>query len=334
MRNGGLMRMAEEQTFTEAQRLSALARQEAGVLMAKLDKMDLSDLAFEEKKKMADDEGWESRVLNTDDIQQFAKGLLRYIDDLAIRRRVATWPAYLAGYRETARLIVDLSLQTGTVDAISKNLRALKNTVDELTKRTNADDLSYVRGLAHDALTTYETAKDDPIIANAYDNIARAYASDEALTLAEWQALIEAFAVKLPEFRRTTRAYLFDVVDALHGQVAQYHLEHDHQIVTFLQRFDMLAYTAARPADFLPIMAQLDSIQVKIAEQLIATALVDKIRAYASQILENLANTGLPLEAVSEAVLAQIEAMLKRADLSHDELAQIVRDLQKIKIAP
>ncbi|MGO3499645.1 hypothetical protein [Leuconostoc falkenbergense] len=114
----------------------------------------LTKAAIDAKKQIATREGLTCTVLQPAELRQFAGGLLRGIDDFAMRRQVAENPEYLTLYHQ---LITEVSAlgDKNSVDQVSSHLKKLRTLVEQLSLSQNVT-ATQLRRVAADILAAFD----------------------------------------------------------------------------------------------------------------------------------------------------------------------------------
>lgn len=294
----------------------------------------LTKAATDAKKQIATREGWTCTVLQPAELRQFAGGLLRGVDDFAMRRQVAENPEYLTLYHQ---LITEVSAlgDENSVDQVSSHLKQLRTLVEQLSLSQNVT-ATQLRRVAADILAAFEPAKSDSLIAAQYNALRAGYTTPRILTIDEWRRLIKQFHDVLPQFKQELRGYLFDVLAELHDQVVHYDAESLPEVVEFFQEIDMMIHTAARPSDFIGVMARFDDVEGVIATMITQDASLERIREFTHNILESLdaaMSAGIALTSSGQETLAICKNDFEQEDLDRAQYCNLVKRLQSIRLS-
>jgi ribosomal protein L17 len=326
--------MTDRERETESQRLGWQARDNAEDLVQSLqnETHELEDLASSEKHKLVEEEGGKFEAVNLADLQQFANGLLHAIDDLAAQRHVSTLYAYTDLYHQISNQILELTHDT--VRQLGNDLKALRSLVDELSIAANEDDVNAMRAVAADMLAAYAPAKTDDVLGESYEALQGGYISQETLTAAQWRELITAFTDKFPEFRRSTRAYLFDMMRAAEEAIEEYGLQDNAKLEELLDEANLLIHVAARPVDFLDVRSKFDEVNLVITDEVVANAPIDVAMSYALSVIsevENAVAQGMQLEEASALLFDScVEDLKSRDTVDRDTIKSIVDRLKNV----
>ncbi|HEY4399246.1 MAG TPA: hypothetical protein VGM95_01835 [Lactobacillaceae bacterium] len=323
-------------TETAGQRLGWQAKNNARAVMDSLaDNKDLTDVAFDEKQKLSAAEGTTCQVVSEEDLQYFANGLLHAIDDFAASHRVTG----LVEYQDLhAKIVQDiLTLSQENIREISNELKELRALVSRLVVQANENDVNALRAVAADHLAAFAPAATDDTLADVYADLQNGYLSQTLLNAEQWRELILNFTNVLPEFRRLTRIYLFDMMEGIDNLRVKYHLENNAQISELMHEANMLIHVAARPVDFLDVRDKFNEVNVLISQAIVADAPIEDARQYALDILrevENTVATGVQLDEESVDLFNTCVADFKaNPDADRDTVRSIVERLKKVTFA-
>lgn len=292
---------------------------------------DFTELALTHKQQMLDPT---AERLTVTEQQHFASGLLRAIDDLAVRRRVAEVPKYMHAYTEVALTISRLASQRETVTSVGAALMRIYRLIDEIIAVDARMNSLTSKQMAQALVSVYAPAKSDPILAESYAKLAAQLEVTTPLSVSAYQKSVHEFTSQLAEFRRTTRLYLTGMVKRLRETMTHYRLQPIPDVTIFLQEADMLLNTAVRPVEFQLFIERLGQANNQVTDAIVNTVALDQAKAYLKVVFDNLTVTtvnGALLSSDRRAHLEEAAKLLKRTKVTRSSLQIAARQIRLVE---
>jgi hypothetical protein len=280
--------------------------------------------------------GWDCSIVAPNELKAFSLGIVQGLDGLAEYWEVNAHPAYIAAKNEAVEHIMNIgNCEAATVKQIQESLNFLRSIMMKLKIQINEDNNGMLTDIAQDFVQAYEVAQSDPEIAAEYADLRHAVLNGST-TNSALKIVLERFVAKLPEFQRSSRAFMNEMVSRMNDQAEHFGIAEAPQLITFFEEVALQLSVATKPSEFMAIGQLLEQLEPLMTEKIVNAGNIEKVRDFVMNVVNEVQgayNDGVAFSPNANSVLNQCHSSLADENLSREGYLDVLRDLREVRVA-